>query len=109
MDVFHSTDKLVEHSASFGLMKPLLFGYVVEELPILYVLHHQEQLFLCLNDFVELDDVGVAYQLQNMNLASHSFYIWDISYLILVDDLYSDHLACLLMGCQFDLSECALP
>ena len=63
MDILYSTNQFMEHSAGLGLVKALLFGYVVEELPILNVLHHKEQLFLCLNDFVKLYDVGVTHQL----------------------------------------------
>lgn len=52
VDVLDACDELVEYAYGFVLVDPLVFDDVVEELPLLHVLHHQEQLLGRLDDLI---------------------------------------------------------
>lgn len=71
MDVLDSSDEFVEHPAGGVLVDPLVFNYVVEELTVLHVLHHQKKLFGGFDYLIELDDVRVPDQLQDVDLSGH--------------------------------------
>ena len=68
------------HASDYGILpvmndtfmnQRVLFALdnVVEQLSALHVLHYQEQLFGGFDDFVELDYVRVADQLEDVDLA----------------------------------------
>jgi len=63
---------------------------VIEQFAVGRVLHDKEQVLWCFNQLVELNDVGVAHELQDMNLAAHTLYVRRIDYARLVEDLDSD-------------------
>lgn len=75
MEVLDSTDDLLEELAGLLLLQFLLLDDVVEEFAPTDELHDQEQLLGRLDDFEELDDVGVPDQLQNVNLSSDSLHV----------------------------------
>ena len=61
--VFDTADDLVEHFAGLIFVHAFLFDNVVEKLALAQKLHHQEQVFRRLDDFVQLDNVRVADEL----------------------------------------------
>lgn len=60
---------------------------VVEELAALHVLHDEEELLGGLDDFVELDDVGVADELQDVDLPRDALHVRHVHDLLLLQDL----------------------
>ena len=46
---------------------------VVQKVAILCQLEHKKRFLLCLNDLKDLDDVGMADRLQNLNLSWQEF------------------------------------
>jgi len=75
VQILDSTNDLLEELAGFCLLKLLLLDDVVEELATADELHDQEELLGRLDDFEKLDDVGVADQLEDVDLARHSLHI----------------------------------
>lgn len=69
MNVLDSSYDLLEDGARFRLWNFFALDNVVEQLSALHVLHYQEQLFGGFDDFVELDYVRVADQLEDVDLA----------------------------------------
>ena len=75
VEVLDAADDLLEEFAGFGLLELLLLHDVVEELAPAHELHYQKQLLRRLNDFEQLDDVGMPDELQYVNFASHSLHV----------------------------------
>ena len=59
--------------------------------------------------FIELDDVGVADQLQDVYLSSDSLDVTHILNLLLLEDLHSNLLTGKVVISEFDFAESALP
>ena len=70
VEVLDAADDLLEEFAGFGFLELLLFHDVVEELAPAHELHDQKQLLRRLDDFEQLDDIGMPDELQNVNFAS---------------------------------------
>ena len=92
VDVLNPTDDLLEHFAGFVFFHPLLLNDVVEELSAFHELHNQKQMFGGFDDFVELDDVGVADELEDVDFTGDSFDVGHIDDLLLFEDLDGDFL-----------------
>ena len=71
----------------------LLLYDVVEQLAIADILHHQEQLLRGFDDLVQLDDVGMPYELENVNLPTHPLHVNYVNDAILLEHLDSYLLA----------------
>jgi hypothetical protein len=85
-----------------------VFNDVIKEFPGLHELHDQEQLFGCLDDFVELDYAGVSDEFKDVDLAGHALHVCHIHYLFLLQDLDGNLLASGDMGCSLNFAESAL-
>ena len=72
VQIFDSSKNLVEKAAGFPVLEPFLLHNMVKELTTRSVLHDQEQLFGCFNNFVQLDDVGMSDYLEYLNFSHHS-------------------------------------
>ena len=77
------------------------------------MLHDKEQSILCLDDFVELNNVRVLNYFQNVNLARNSLDVIDVVDLPLVEDFDGDtlarvHVDALLHLAKRALAECLL-
>ena len=83
MDVLYAADDLLEDLAGFLLGHTFATDDVVEELSVLHELHHQEEMLWSLNDLVKLDDVGMPYELQNVDFSGHSFDVCHVHNLVL--------------------------
>jgi len=108
VEVLDASDNLVEERAGLGLFHAVALHDVVEQLTSFSELHYQVQLLGGLNDFVQLDDVGMPNDLEDMNLSSDSFDVVDIDDLVFLQNLYGDLLACQVVDSKFNLTEGAL-
>lgn len=98
VNVLDSAYDLLENLASFSLSHSLFADNVVKKFSTFHVLHYKKEVFGGFNDFVQLDDVWVANEFQNVNLAGHSLDICHIDDSILFEDLDCDFLTCWQMG-----------
>lgn len=78
---------------------------VVEELPVLGVLHDHEDDVGGLYDLVELCDGGVAYEFEDVELAGDSLDVGDVFDFIFLEDFDGDGLLGGDVGGFFDLAE----
>ena len=62
----------------------LAFDDVVEELASLHVLHDEEELLGCFDDFIQLNDAGMPYQFKDMDLAGDPLNIGHIHNFVLL-------------------------
>ena len=72
VQVLDSCQYLVEEAASLRVLQAPFLDNIVEELTARGILHNQEQLLACLNDFIELHNIWVAHDLQDMDFTHHS-------------------------------------
>lgn len=86
----------------------LLFGDVVEELPARAVLHDEEEVLGGLDDFVELDEVGVADEFEDVYFAGDALDVRHVHDLLLLQHLHCHLLARPLVDRQLYLPERAL-
>jgi hypothetical protein len=108
MNIFDAAYNLLEHLAGFLLVHPLLADDIVKELASFHVLHDEEEVFGRFDDFVELDDIGVADEFEDVDLSGHSFHVGHIDYPVFFQYFYGYFLAGGNVGGQFDLPEGAL-
>lgn len=109
MNILYPADQLMKHFARLLLTDSFILDYIVEQLAVLDVLHHEEQLLGCFDNLVELDDIGMPNELQNVYLSRHALHICNVHYLILFQDLYGYDLARRLVCRQFDLTKGPFP
>lgn len=72
MQVLNSTNDLLEEPTSFRFLQLLLLHNVIKQLTSADVLHYQEELLWCFNNFEKLDNVWVTNHLQNINFPCNS-------------------------------------
>lgn len=108
VSIFDSTDDLFKYFTGFLFIHFLFADNIVEQLTILHVLHHQEEMFGGFNDFIKLDDVGMSDQFQNVNLPADSLHICYVYYTIFFQNFDSHLFAGGEVCSQFDLSESSL-
>ena len=60
---------MLEELARLGLLQLLFLDDIVEQLAATHKLHDKEQLLRRLDNLEELDDVGMPYKLQDVNLS----------------------------------------
>lgn len=87
VDIFYASVDLLEKLACLVFLEPSVRHNVVKELSAARVLHDQVELLGGLDDFIELDNVGVPDQLQNVDFPSHAFYVRHIRDAVLLQDL----------------------
>jgi hypothetical protein len=78
VDVLHPADYLFEDLTGLLLVHSLLFLDALEEFPLLHVLHDQEEVLGGLNNFVQLNDIGVSDELKDVDFPVDSFHIGNI-------------------------------
>lgn len=81
-----------------GAVLLCLINDVLEEFAFDGVLHEDVEVLVVLDEFVELDDVGVAEDLEDLDLPGNAGYIAVVLNLLLVDDFDGD----LLLGGHVD-------
>ena len=105
--ILHSGDDLVKEFEGLRLLNTLVLDDVVEELASIRILHDKIELLWRLNDFVQLDDIGMANHLQNMDFPCNSLNIIDILDLVFFENFDRHSFTGKLMHTKFDLAECA--
>jgi hypothetical protein len=90
MDILNPCDDLLEELAGLFFFNSIVRNDVFEEFTATGILHDQIELAGGLDDFVELDDVGVADQFQDMNFSGNPFDIVNICYLFFLENLYGN-------------------
>ena len=115
MQVLQTWDDLGEVMVGLSLIFAVLsievhsaIHNVVEKLSVLRVLHDHEDGVRCFDDFIELSDGWMSYELQNVQFTRDSFYVSDIFYFIFLQDFDGDWLLCVIMYGLFDFAESAL-
>jgi hypothetical protein len=115
MKVLHSRYQLLEDPARLQLRQPksihqllLRLDYAVEQLPTGNILHNQEQVLRRLNNLIELYDIGMADELQDVDLPGHPFDIRHINNPGLLEYLDGYRFASGYVRCCLDLPEGAL-
>lgn len=78
LKVFHTRDDLLEKFACLDFGDSLVFNYVVKQLAFLGVLHDQVKGSFGFDYFIELDNMGVLYDLQNMDFSADALYVCDV-------------------------------
>lgn len=68
------------------LFHPLHLNNIVEELPSAGIFHDKIQLFLSLDNLIELNDLWMPHDLEDVNLAGHSLNVSDVADLALLKD-----------------------
>lgn len=81
VQVFNTTNYLLEKPTCFHFLELLLLNDIVKELTTADVLHDQKQLLGCLDDFKKLNNIGVSYHLQDVDLPRYSLHIRILYYL----------------------------
>ena len=84
MAILNPWYNLVEHFASLILVHALFLNNIVKQLPLTQELHDQEQVFRWLNDFIELDDVGVTDKFQDMDFPRNPLDISNVDDFVLL-------------------------
>lgn len=107
VNVFDTGNKLLVHSDSCFLMQPLMRDNVVEQLSVLAVLHDKEQFALSLDDFVQLDHIGVPHLLKDLDLPTDSFDVLLVFYSRLFKNFDSYFLVCKVVRGKLNLSKCS--
>ncbi len=82
---------------------------IVEELPILRVLHNNEDAVGRFHDLVQLGDGGVPDQFEDVQLSGDALDIGDVLYLVLLEDLDRHWLARVPVDRLLHLAESAPP
>lgn len=82
MNILNPTDDLLKYLACLILSHLFLLHNIVEKFSFLHIFHDQEQLLGSFNYLVELNNVGVSYQLQDVYFSAHSLHVSHINYLI---------------------------
>ena len=87
----------------------LLVGDIVKQFSSPAELHDQEEVLGGLDDLVKLNEMGMANQLQDVDLSRHSFDVRNVDNFLLFEDFDGDLLSSSLVNSQFDLPKGALP
>ena len=75
VDVVHTSYQLLEVLGSSLLFQLLILDNHVKELASAGELHDQVQVFLCLDDFINLNYIGMVKLLQNLDFPANPFYV----------------------------------
>lgn len=108
VDVLNTSKYLLHELDGFSLIESFFLDDVVEQLSTFCVFHNEMNVCFSLNDFVQLDNVGMSKYLQNANFAGDAF---DVR--LLDDFLFLKGFDCHLLfskdvSAQFNLAKCAL-
>ncbi len=85
--VLNPGNDLIEDFAGFILIHTFFFYYVVKELASSKVFHDEKEVLGGFDDFIELNDVGMAYKFKDVNFPGDSFDICHIHDFVLLQNL----------------------
>jgi hypothetical protein len=87
MQVLNAAYDLLEETASFNFLELLFLNDVVKKFSSADILHDQKELLGCLDNFEELDDVGVSDHFKDVDLACNPLHVCVFNDLALLEDL----------------------
>jgi hypothetical protein len=90
MAVLNSRNDLIKDFTGFILIHTFFFDDVVKELTSSKVFHDKKEVLGGFDDFIELNDVGMAYKFKDVNFPGHSFDICHIHDFVLLQNLDGD-------------------
>lgn len=105
VDVLDATDKFKVELAGLFLGQSGVSHDVVEELAAVAVLHNHVEFLFGLDDFVQLNDIGVADLLENFDLASDALNVFLVVDLVLLENFDGDLFASEGVLTELDLAE----
>jgi len=105
VEILNTGNDLVEKLECLWLFNSLVFHDVVEKLTSIGILHDKVELFWCLDDFIELNDVWMSDELENVYFSRDSFDIVDVLDFVFFENLDSYSLVCQLVYAQLDFTE----
>lgn len=108
MKILDTSDQLSKEFTCFCLLESLFLNDEFEEFAFGDVLHDEEELFGCLYDFVELNEVGVPNLFEYVYFASNSSHIGHVCYPALLQDLDCHFFSCQGVNTQFNFAESTL-
>ena len=108
MKVLNSIEDLIEDLPCCLFLQSNLVRHDAEQFTLLGVLANDEDVIICLDDLVEIDDIGVADFLHDLYLTLDSQLIIGLLDAVLVDYLYCDLLASWNVSALLNLTESAL-
>lgn len=106
--VLDAINDLMEKSKSYFFSESFSLDDVVEELSACSHFHDEEEMGVCLDDFVELDEVGVPDLLEDCDFSGDSFDVCFVPYSVFFEYFNSYFFACEDVDALFYFSECAL-
>lgn len=107
VQILNARDDLVEELAGLGLFDPLVFNNEIKELAARSIFHYQIELLGSLNDLVQLDDVGMADHLEDVDFASHSFDVVYVLNLVFLENFDCNFLASQIVDAKFHFAKSA--
>ena len=106
MDVFNSRNQFEIELAGLLFGESSVPDDIVKQLTTVCVLHDHIELLLCLNNFIELYNVGVAHLLKNLDLPGNSFDVLLVMNFIFLENFDSHLFSSESMLPQLNLSKC---
>ena len=105
LKILNTRYDLLEEFACLLLIQPLFLDDVIKKLSFGHVFGDQVELFWGLDDFIQLDDIGMSCQFQNLDLPRHSFNV-NIFYDLMFFKYFNSYFfSCNIMHAQFDLAK----
>lgn len=98
----------MQEPSSLLLSKPFSVNNMFEQLTSTCILHHEVELLLRLDDFIQLHDVRMSYNLENVDLPGHALNVAHISDFVFFEDFYCHFLPGEGVRPNFDLSKGSL-
>ena len=108
VNVLDASEYLLHELDGFGFVEAFSFNDVIEEFAAFRVLHDEVDVGFGFDDFVELDEVGVAEDFEDADFASDAFDIRLFDNFLFLKGLDGDFFFSEDVGAEFDFAEGAL-
>ncbi len=107
MNVLDTGEDLLHKLDGFGLIEAFSFDDVIEKFTAFSILHDEVDVGFCFDNFVELDDVGMAEDFEDANFASDAFDIGLFDNFLFLKGFDGDFFLSEDVGAKFDFTESA--
>ena len=108
VNVLDSRQNLLHELDGLSFVKPFSLDDVIKELTSFSVLHDEMDVGFGLDDFIELDDVGVAEDFEDADLTGDAFDVGLFDDFLFLQGFDGDFLLGEDVGAEFDFTEGAL-
>jgi len=96
---------LLKNVLSLLLFNLFIFLHQLKQIPSLYVLHHNQKMFLTLKNFIKSDYLTVPNFAQDINFLHYLLFAISILHVLLIDGLYSYMSSCKFVDAKGYLSK----